>query len=164
MKNKLFSGVVSLDVTQKRSTKKMKKKLLAGLTVGVMMFGMTGIASASSFTFNGNIANHNDVVKIGFSLSSDATDVKVWTDSFQNGTNFDPITAVWRRNGTDYDKIGQNDDNPYIAPGQTYYDSGLTFSSLSAGNYLFTIATYANFANGSHLSDGFAYDSQTPIP
>lgn len=142
----------------------MKKILLAGLAVGRIMLGMAEVASATSFTFNGNIANHNDVVEIGFSLASDATDIKVWTDSYLSGTNFDPITAVWRQNGSDYHVVDQNDDNAFIAPGQTWYDSGLQFASLPAGNYMFTISTYINYAKGAYLSEGFAYDSQTPIP
>lgn len=118
---------------------------------------------AADFTFSGNIANHNDVVTIDFSLTSAATNVKVWTDSFQSATNFDPITAVWQQSGSDWVLIGENDDNPFIAAGQTYYDSGLTFGTLAAGAYKFTIATYYNFANGSLLSDGFQFDGQTPI-
>lgn len=141
----------------------MKKKLFAGLATGICIFGLVGAANAASFTFDGNITYHNDVIEIGFTLASDATNVRVWTDSFMSATNFDPITAVWVANGSDYSLVGQNDDNAGIAPGQTWYDSGLTFSSLSAGDYLFTIATYANFANGSLLSNGFRYDSNTPV-
>ncbi len=140
------------------------KRLLICSVVAVAILGLSDPSSAASFTFSGNIAYHNDVVQIAFNLASDATNVKVWTDSFMSATNFDPITAVWIQNGAAYDLVGQNDDNPSIAPGQTYYDSGLTFASLSAGSYLFTIATYADFASGSHLSDGFNYSGQTPIP
>lgn len=121
-------------------------------------------AHAAQFDFSGNIATHKDIVQIGFSLTSNASNVKVWTDSYLNGVNFDPITAVWSQNGSDWLRIGQNDDNAGIASGQTRYDSGLTFASLTAGNYLFTIATYNNFANGMNLSQGFNFDSQTAIP
>lgn len=147
-----------------RKERAMKKGFCALLMTGVLMLGMVGLANAAMFTFDGNIAYHNDVVEIGFSLASDATDVRVWTDSFMSGTNFDPITAVWRDNGPDFALVGENDDNEYINPAtQTYYDSGLVFDSLTAGDYLFTIATFANFANGSLLSDGFQYDEQDPI-
>jgi hypothetical protein len=71
---------------------------------------------------------------------------------------------VWVQSGSDYTLVGQNDDNANIAPGQTYYDSGLSFASLAAGNYLFTIGTYNNWAKGTLLSQGFAFDSQAPIP
>lgn len=122
-----------------------------------------GSAQAAEFTFSGNIAYHNDVIQIPFSLDADASDVKVWTDSYLDGVNFDPITAVWSETDTGWSLVGQNDDNNSIASDQTRFDSGLTFSSLVAGNYLFTIATYNNFAVGNTLAQGFSFDSQTPI-
>ena len=120
-----------------------------------------GAASAATFDFDGSITQHNEVVQIAFSLDGDATNVKVWTDSFQNGANFDPITAVWRV--SDGLRMGENDDNAGIAPGQTVWDSGLVFSSLEAGDYLFTIAVYSNFSNSTHLSDGFRWDDDAPL-
>ena len=119
-------------------------------------------ANAALFNFTGNIEYQNDVVYTYFTLDTDAIDIDIWTDSFQNGTNFDPITALWDSSGN---LINQNDDNSTINPAtQTYFDSGFSLASLSAGDYLFTVATYSNFASGSNLSDGFAYDSETPIP
>lgn len=123
-----------------------------------------GTTSAATFDFDGTITYHNEVIQIAFTLASAATDVKVWTDSFDNNVNFDPITAVWKADGSDFKLVDENDDNDNIAPGsQTYYDSGLVFDSLEAGDYLFTIATFANGAKGDTLSEGFAYDGQTPI-
>ena len=40
------------------------------------------VAQAADFECNGNIQFHNDVVRIDFTLASDATDVRVWTDGF----------------------------------------------------------------------------------
>jgi len=120
-----------------------------------------GTANAALFNFTGDIEFHNDVVYTYFTLDNDATDVNIWTDSFQDGVNFDPITALWDSAGN---LISQNDDNGSINPAtQTHYDSGFSLASLSAGDYLFTVATYANFASGSNLSDGFTYDNQAPI-
>lgn len=133
------------------------------MAVAAMASALAAPVQASSFTFSGDIAYHNDVVSIDFLLGADASNVKVWTDSFESATNFDPITAVWRQTGADWTLVGENDDNPDIAPGQTYYDSGLTFDSLAAGSYKFTIATYPNFANGSLLSQGFALDGEQAI-
>lgn len=121
-------------------------------------------AQAAQFDFDGNISTHKDVIQINFSLATDATDVRVWTDSFLGGINFDPITAVWSQSNTGWSLIGENDDNASIAPGQTVYDSGLTFATLAAGTYKFTIATYNNFANGTTLAQGFRFDNQTAIP
>ena len=56
--------------------------------------------------------------------------------------------------------LGQSDDNPFVAAGQTYYDAGMTFANLAAGNYRVTVAPYDNFANGTLFSQGFQFDSQ----
>ncbi|MES2950774.1 MAG: DVUA0089 family protein [Pseudomonadota bacterium] len=121
-------------------------------------------AQAAQFDFSGDIATHKDVIQINFSLATNATDVRVWTDSFMGGVNFDPITAVWSQTNTGWSLLGQNDDNASIAPGQTRFDSGLTFANLTAGNYLFTIATYNNWASGTTLAQGFTFDNQAAIP
>lgn len=137
------------------------KKLLA--TSALALLSLTQ-AQAADFNFTGNIATHKDVVTIDFSLATNATNVKVWTDSFMDAVNFDPITAVWVQNGSVWNLVGENDDDDTIAAGQTYFDSGLTFAALDAGNYRFTIATYNNFANGATLSEGFQLDNEAPIP
>ncbi|MEN9657529.1 MAG: hypothetical protein RL571_994 [Pseudomonadota bacterium] len=134
----------------------LKKLALATLFI-------SSVSHAAVFDFSGNINYHKDVVKLGFTLNQTNTDVKVWTDSFRNGTNFDPITAVWKKEGSVWGLLGQNDDDARIAPGQTRFDSGLKFATLGAGEYLFTIATFNNFARGSVLSSGFTYDNQAPI-
>lgn len=134
-----------------------KKILVAALAT------VSTVAGAATFHFSGNIANHNDVVTTTFTLNSPATNIRVWTDSFMSGTNFDPITALW--NATTGARIAENDDNSSIDPTtQTSFDSGFNIASLDAGTYFFTVATYRNFALGGNIADGFAYDSQTPIP
>jgi len=132
------------------------------LALATVLAGASLNAHAALFNFTGQIEFHNDVVEIAFTLDNDATNVRVWTDSFQSGVNFDPITALWDASGN---LIDENDDNDFVNPAtQTFYDSGFTIASLSAGDYLFTVATYANFAVGSTLADGFNYDNQQPIP
>jgi hypothetical protein len=127
----------------------------------VMLSTSASVAHAAAFMFEGHIAYQKDVIRISFTLDQDATDVKVWTDGFMGGMNFDPVTAVWALPSGDL--VGDNDDNDTIAPGQTSYDSGLEFPALSAGDYLFTIAAHRNFANTSNLAGGFAYDGDVPI-
>jgi hypothetical protein len=147
----------------------MKTKFNINKLIAVSLFSITTAAQAATFSFSGNIANHNDIVRVDFALAADATNVRVWTDSFLAtgptqtgpGTNFDPITALW--NADTGARLGENDDNASIAPGQTYFDSGFSLATLTAGNYFFTMATYRNFANGLNISNGFAYDGQTPI-
>lgn len=118
--------------------------------------------SAAQFHFDGNIANHNDVITINFSLASDATNVRVWTDSFLSGVNFDPITALW--NQSTGALIAENDDNDTVAANQTYFDSGFILPTLAAGNYFLTITSFDNFAKGLFYADGFTYDGESPIP
>lgn len=118
-------------------------------------------ANAALINLSGDIAYHNDVVSTSFTLENDASNVRIWTDSFRNGLNFDPITALWDAEGS---LIAQNDDNQSINPStQTRFDSGFMLSDLASGDYVFTISTYNNFANGGTLADGFKFDDQTPI-
>lgn len=117
-------------------------------------------ASAANFTFTGSLENRNEVTFFDFSLSSLTNNVRAWTDSFQSGLNVDPIIAVWRNTGSDWLRVGQNDDNPSVAPGQTRYDAGLSFASLAAGNYRLSVTPWDNFSNGSLLSQGFRFDSR----
>lgn len=135
-------------------------KAVKAVAVALSSLALSGVANAALFHFDGNIEYHNDVVYTYFTLNQDATDVSIWTDSFLSATNFDPITALWHADGS---KIAENDDNAGIAPGQTYYDSGIELSSLAAGDYVFTIATYANFSLSSNFNDGFIYDSEVPV-
>lgn len=137
----------------------MLNKIIATSGLALVTFAQ---AQAVDFSFSGNIVNHNDVAQIAFTLATDVTNVSVWTDSYQSSTNFDPITAVWRELGSDWTLVGENDD-ANIVPGQTQYDSGLLFPTLNAGNYLFTIARYSNFAEGTLLSQGFRFDSEAPL-
>jgi len=117
-------------------------------------------ANAASFTFTGNLENRNATAHFDFSLANVSTSVRAWTDSFLSGLNFDPIIAIWRQDGSDYQLIGQDDDNSSVAAGQTYLDAGLTFANLAAGNYRLTVAPFDNFAGGTLLSQGFQFDSQ----
>jgi len=126
------------------------------------LLAASATSQAALINFTGEIEYHNDVVYTYFTLNQDTNNVRVWTDSFQNGDNFDPITALWSGDGN---LIAQNDDDASINPDtQTYYDSGFNLSFLEAGNYIFTVATYNNFAAGNSLSDGFNFDGQNPIP
>ena len=118
-------------------------------------------AKALTFSFDGYITYHNDVVPINFTLNNDAANVRLWTDSFNSNANFDPILALWDSTGT---LLAQNDDNPYVGVGQTYYDSGFFLSSLPAGDYIVTIARFSNFAWGPTLAQGFYRDGDTPFP
>lgn len=134
---------------------------------------LSSSAWAARFEFDGTIDFHNDIALIGFSLDSTASNVNVYTDSFNFGLdgNFDPITALWHADGT---LIAQNDD---ISTGAFNWDSGFFLDSLDAGDYFFTVASYNNFAKGTDpsdgsfsqwdeimMSDGFMLDDDSPVP
>ena len=85
----------------------MKRKLMGCLLGGLLaLSSYIGTANAAIYDFSGNLTSHNQVISIDFNLATDATNVRVWTDSFLNGLNFDPITAVWRQSGSDYVLVG----------------------------------------------------------
>ncbi|GHU00509.1 hypothetical protein FACS1894154_09650 [Betaproteobacteria bacterium] len=136
-------------------------KLLSTALVAAGLLAVALPSQAATFHFTGNITYHNDVITIPFTLDADATDVRVYTDSFLSSLNFDPITALWGGDGT---RLAQNDDNANINPSvQTWYDSGFYLPTLAAGDYFFTVATYNNWAVGTNISAGFIFDNQTPI-
>lgn len=128
-----------------------------------LVMSVTG-ALAADFTVSGQITFHNDVVMVDFSLASAATGVKIWTDSWQSGLNFDPTGALWLRSGANFNRLAEVDDDDTVAPGQGFYDTGFSLPSLAAGQYRVTLAAAVNASNGALLSQGFSYDSQTPIP
>lgn len=128
-----------------------------------LVMSVTG-ALAADFTVSGQITFHNDVVMVDFSLASAATNVKMWTDSWQSGLNFDPTGALWLRSGANFNRLAEVDDDDTVAPGQGFYDTGFSLPNLAAGQYRVTLAAAVNASNGTLLSQGFAYDSQTPIP
>lgn len=130
------------------------------LAAPILALAAASSANAALINFTGDIAYNTDVIYTYFTVNTDATNVRVWTDSFMSGVNFDPITALWDASGN---RLGENDDNASIDPSQTYYDSGFTLPTLAAGDYIFTVAAYNNFSNGSNLSDGFLFDGQSPV-
>jgi hypothetical protein len=136
------------------------KKLVA--LIGSLMLMFVGSAQAGLYNFSGNLEYHNDVIYTYFSVEKDATNVRVWTDSFKSGVNFDPITALWTAKGV---LIAENDDNESVNPvTQTFWDSGFILSNLAAGNYVFTMTRFPNFAINTTLESGFRFDAEAPIP
>lgn len=122
-------------------------------------------AAAADFTISGSIGFHNDVVEIDFSLAAPAA-VRLWSDSWQAGVNFDPVGTLWaaRVDGSDFDLVAESDDGEVPQPGMGAYDFGLALANLPAGSYRLTVTTAFNFALSTALSGGFAYGGETPIP
>ena len=137
--------------------------LVSALAVAAALL-MSQHARAADFTINGQLTFHNQVAQIDFTLVSNATDVRLWTDSWRSGLNFDPSAALWLRSGNDFTLLQVNDDDDSIGAGQGYYDAGLKMATLAAGAYRVTLVAAINAPRGTLLSQGFSYDAQTPIP
>ncbi|MBC7939169.1 MAG: DVUA0089 family protein [Chitinophagaceae bacterium] len=136
------------------------RKSIAG---AAWLLAATG-AHAANFQLQGNVVFHNDVVQIDFSIASAATDVKIWTDSWLSGLNFDPSLALWSQAGSVFSLLQLNDDDDTVATGQGFYDAGIVLPQLAAGQYRVTLVAAVNAPNGNLLTQGFDYDSETPIP
>jgi len=139
--------------------------LLRQAGCAALLCASLGPALADDFSFSGQIAFHNDLVQIAFSLIEPSNNVRIWTDSWTSGLNFDPAAALWQRIGADssYSLLSQVDDDDTIDPGQGFYDTGFMLSSLSAGQYRVTLVAAFNAASGMQLSQGFAWDAEAPI-
>lgn len=128
------------------------------------LLAMTGsLAQANVLDFSGTLSANKDVAQISFTALEDLSNVILWTDSYQSGVNMDPVIYLWSQLGDDWQRVAYNDDHGANTSqsGQTTFDSGISLSSLSAGNYLLTLSLYPNWALGNLLSDGYSYDSQT---
>lgn len=136
-------------------------KFFAGATLAITAMA----ASATDINSNGELTYNTDVIHVEFDLTS-ASDVKLWTDSWNLGLNFDPISALWKQSGGDYQLVLENDDNNTIAAGQGFYDTGMSLTGLTAGHYVYTVgASFAeSFARGTLLSQGFNHDADVPTP
>jgi len=137
------------------------------IAIAVASFAATTVstAQAADFALSGQISYHNDLAHIDFSVAAGNT-VTLWTDSWQQGRNFDPTLALFSANGT---LLAVNDDYYDDAfPDRTYagaggYDSGLTLGSLAAGSYRLVLGATFNAPVGTQLVQGFLYGSETPI-
>lgn len=133
---------------------KTATNLLAGLLLSTMAFG------AHADSYDGHIAFHNDVAYHSIQITKPGSSLMVWTDSYINGANFDPILNVYHINA----RIAQNDDFPGIDPAnQTRYDSGIRLANLAVGTYVIAVTAYGNFSAGASIGSGFVYDNQVPI-
>jgi hypothetical protein len=128
--------------------------LLAGLTSLVMS------VRATDFDFSGNFFKDNDIATFNFSVAGTST-VTVFSSSWIKG-GFDPILAVW---DSSRNLMAEQDDGHNLSGGTSngvFYATGDWDSyytvTLAAGSYIATVAEYANFANGTLLSDGFHFD------
>lgn len=141
----------------------MKSVFTLRALTAAMLIAIAGSTQAADFSLSGHAVYNTDIAKLAFTLATDTAGVKVWTDSWQSGSNFDPTLALWSKAGNDYTLVSEVDDDDTVAPGQGFFDAGMVFGALSSGQYLVTLVASPNYANGSSLSAGFAFDGSAPI-
>jgi len=128
-----------------------------GLSALALLIGHAVSAQAFSLSTSGNLTYNDDVADVAFTLASTSTAVRLWTDSFHDGVNFDPVLTLWKRIGSDYTQVGGVDDDDSVGPGQTYFDAGLKVPTLEAGDYLVSISASPYLAVGALRSQGYAF-------
>jgi hypothetical protein len=115
----------------------------------------------ATFHFTGRLDTHHGVIRLPFTLGEDADDFRLWTDSYLDGLNFDPLVALWTEDGA---LIHWNDDDADIHPAsQSFADAGFALGGLLAGHYLLTLTLSENTPLGNFLADGFRYDGDSPV-
>lgn len=127
------------------------------LAVIALIVGSAANAHAFSLSTSGNLIYNDDVADVSFTLDNSTAQVRLWTNSFNSGVNFDPVLTLWKRVGSDYALVSGADDDSSIGPGQTSYDAGLRFAALDAGQYLASITASPYLAAGTLYSQGFAF-------
>lgn len=137
---------------------------LTALALAAAAVALSAGAQAADFNFSGQMVYNNDVVQVDFNLAA-AADVRLWTDSWQGGLNFDPQIALF---GAGTQLLTQNDDDDSLAPGQGFFDAGLALTQtggtqLAAGHYRLTLTASANDPVGPMLANGFTLGGQPPV-
>lgn len=142
----------------------MPVRTISAALAAMTLLGTSLGARAADFSFVGQLDFHSSIAKIEFAITQGAETVRLWTDSFQSGHNFDPTLALWVRSGSGYTLLTEVDDDSTLAAGQTDFDAGIEVPGLQAGRYLVTLTASPNYAAGTALTDGFAFDGESPIP
>lgn len=122
-----------------------------------LILSATSGAQAFSLSTSGDLMFNDSVADVNFTLASNSADVRLWTDSFRNGLNFDPVLTLWKRDGSDYRLVRGADDDMTVGAGQTDYDAGLRFVSLGEGDYRASITATPYLVAGTLYSDGFKF-------
>lgn len=121
------------------------------------------LAQAADFSFSGQLALNTDLARVDFTIDS-TTSVNLWTDSYRDELNFDPLVAVFNASG---ELVAFNDDAELLRATQSGFDAGLESITLAAGQY--TAYVGASFvtdapALGASFAQVFDFSGVTPTP
>lgn len=119
-------------------------------------------AQAADFTRSGSLVYNTDVVQIDFTVSTSGA-VRLWTDSWQAGLNFDPVLGLFSATGALLQVGDDTSDPAALLPGQGGYDSQLLLPALAAGQYRLTLSASSNDPLGPTLADGFLLAGTVPV-
>ena len=125
---------------------------------------MAAQSQALDFDFSGTFVNDNDVVRLVFTLGA-PSEITIFSSSWLSGDplqGFDPILAIWDSSGTLIEEQNDGENIDKTLSNGTLYSHGKWDSyysvTLDAGTYSATIAQFANFVEGAHISAGFRFD------
>ena len=127
----------------------MKKKLVAGLTMGLMMYSMIGIADASTFdiyAYNHSSNNGNsDGLDTGITLTSgDLLSISVAIDDMWSAGSGDRISNA---NGLDGSSpYGGGNYGIHTADGSSFYHGSLV-GRIGTGDRFFVGTDYSSVVN-----------------
>ena len=119
-----------------------------------------GTSTAGAQIIGGSLGYYNAVNWSSGALTPSSFNVEIWTNSYQDGLNFDPVLSLWR----DDQLVAVSDDNFLGLPGQTSGDAALILNGLPAGQYWIYVTAKGNVPRGTTLGEGFTMDELAPIP
>lgn len=127
--------------------------------IALALAALSLASPAADLSLSGQIAHHNDRVVIDFDVAAGSS-VRLWTDSWQSGLNFDPQLFLASAGLI----VNADDDGGSLVDGGAgFYDAGLQFTAATSGRYRLVLNAASNSALGQTLADGFAYDGDTPL-
>ena len=120
-------------------------------------------ADTTDSSRSGQLASQIDLATLEFDVST-SSDLRIWTDSWQSGANFDPLLSLFDQGGQLL-ALGDDVDGPFpqVDAGQGMLDAGLLLTDLAAGHYSLVVSASPNYPLGGMLVDGFTFDTETPV-
>jgi hypothetical protein len=124
---------------------------------------LTAQADTSDFGRSGLLVSQIDLATLEFDLST-SSDLRVWTDSWLSGVNFDPLLSLFDQGGQLL-ALGDDIDAPFpqIDPSQGPLDAGLSLTDLAAGHYRLVVGASPNYPLSDALAGGFTLDNEMPV-
>lgn len=129
---------------------------------GALLLSCASLAAqAADFSFNGQLALNTDLARVDFTLASDGS-ISLWTDSYRDELNFDPLLAVFNASGQ---LVAFNDDAATLRASQSGFDAGMESVALAAGQYSAYVGASFSLGDppaGASLAQVFDFSGITP--